>query len=451
LPYEKEYSCRLHSPDGFEPDSFRRIHQGKLDIIIGKLKSEAATTAQSFRYDKTKWTLNEARQHCLNHKGQFEASDLNPDVGFKFSFVAGITSLNKKAHTAKFYLLNTSRNRNNWGVTEKSLTEALPTITKVALNTGPDYQTSHPKGHFPSSEVMAVGHFTAYEQPQPSYALATAKICDEIAWSMMQKGQLGPVSVVIHAFHVSCSSCQTELKITDDPQEHKCIKEGSGYEQINSFVFSRVDFVDVPAYPQAGLLEMHAHGERQEVPIELLAAFYVNHLSCVQPQLGLNQKNKEKEKKKMSEDQDKSVADLQTENQALKEKLTELQAALTDLKKQSQAEVEASVELKKVREELETLKAAAHQQLVEEAYIERVQAGIADKPEVDKAYLHGFTDIQLRKLVAEAKKFASMLQSAKAAPKLRYEASENEKTAMLTAENEARLRLGLPTKKLESD
>ena len=44
-----------------------------------------------------------------------------------------------------------------------------------------------------------------------------------------------------------------------------------------------------------------------------------------------------------------------------------------------------------------------------------------------------------------------MLQSAKAAPKLRYEASENEKTAMLTAENEARLRLGLPTKKLESD
>lgn len=74
MPYENEHSCRLKDPNQFKKGSFRRISQGRLGIIIGRLRGQTSTTAQSYRYHKTNWTETEARNHCKKHGGRFHAA-----------------------------------------------------------------------------------------------------------------------------------------------------------------------------------------------------------------------------------------------------------------------------------------------------------------------------------------------------------------------------------------
>jgi len=71
MPYPLEYSCRILSPDKFQKNSFRRIARGKLSIIIGRLKGKKTTTTQAFRYPKNRWSKEQARKHCEEHKGTF--------------------------------------------------------------------------------------------------------------------------------------------------------------------------------------------------------------------------------------------------------------------------------------------------------------------------------------------------------------------------------------------
>jgi len=74
MPYSNEHSCRIREPGEFEDKSFRRIKQGKLSIIIGKLKGKSSTTTQAFRYPKDDWTEASARAHCKAQEGRFEAA-----------------------------------------------------------------------------------------------------------------------------------------------------------------------------------------------------------------------------------------------------------------------------------------------------------------------------------------------------------------------------------------
>jgi len=77
-PYPNEHSCRLRSPDDFQADSFRRTsrdHEGKkYDVIMGRLKGETTMTEQAYRYPKDNWPAGEARGHCKEHDGTFEAA-----------------------------------------------------------------------------------------------------------------------------------------------------------------------------------------------------------------------------------------------------------------------------------------------------------------------------------------------------------------------------------------
>jgi len=71
IPYPNEHSCRIKEPGLFEEGSFRRISQGKISIIIGRLKGQTTTTTQAFRYPKGKWDADEAKKHCEENKGSF--------------------------------------------------------------------------------------------------------------------------------------------------------------------------------------------------------------------------------------------------------------------------------------------------------------------------------------------------------------------------------------------
>jgi len=72
MPYPNEYSCRIKEPSSFQANSFRRMKNGKLSIIIGKLKGESSTTTQAFRYPKDQWSAEEARSHCEKQGGRFD-------------------------------------------------------------------------------------------------------------------------------------------------------------------------------------------------------------------------------------------------------------------------------------------------------------------------------------------------------------------------------------------
>ncbi len=161
------------------------------------------------------------------------------------SAVQSIASVGRRLAT--FYLMNTSPNRNGWAVTDKALSEALPTLLGKSLGCVPGYRVDH------AHEPIQVGRWVKAEKPD-GYALATAEITDEAAWTRITTGEWGPVSVVIKAYRVTCSRCGAD--ITGAPDEH--VLAGDAHEVVESFVFDRVDFVSDPAYPQAGVITVGA-------------------------------------------------------------------------------------------------------------------------------------------------------------------------------------------------
>jgi HK97 family phage prohead protease len=82
-PYPEEHACRLRDPSDFKADSFRRTkrkHEGKeYSIIMGKLKNDDTMTEQAYRYKKDVWTEKEAKKHCDDHDGEFEAAKKDID------------------------------------------------------------------------------------------------------------------------------------------------------------------------------------------------------------------------------------------------------------------------------------------------------------------------------------------------------------------------------------
>jgi len=77
-PYPNEHACRLRDPDDFQEGSFRRtsrVSDGKkYSVIMGRLEGEDTLTEQAYRYDKEVWEEGEAKTHCKDHDGTFEAA-----------------------------------------------------------------------------------------------------------------------------------------------------------------------------------------------------------------------------------------------------------------------------------------------------------------------------------------------------------------------------------------
>src|SRR5665647_2305330 len=110
--------------------------------------------------------------------------------GRERSFLAGMLKFavdDQGKRSASFYIMNTSRNRNRWGVTDKALEEALPTLKGKALGMGANYKIDR---HYPEGQTIDSGKFVSTQKPG-AYALGTAKIEDEQTWSMMHSGKLG--------------------------------------------------------------------------------------------------------------------------------------------------------------------------------------------------------------------------------------------------------------------
>ncbi len=333
-------------------------------------------------------------------------------------FIAGLHRLDAANKKAVFYLMNTSRNRNRWGVTQKALDEALPSLLKKPLGLGKDYQL----GHFPDEQSINVGVFSAFEN-KGNYALGTVDITDDEALAMLEAGELGPISSVIFPYYDTCSVCGEVLDA--NWESHPCITENKAFSEVQSFEFHRFDFVDVPAYPQAGFMNFASKREDKSVPLALLAGIYSNSRSPI-----LQEQNKVSEKQ---EKENEKIA-------ALEQRATKAEA---DLKK---AQDDASANAAKVNElsaELKAIKDEKHTGLVEQAYRVRVEAGIAGEEKADREMLAGLDDKNLKLFTVEAQKIAKVVSTqGHQSPKNKYQAGEEDELAAAVAAKRAEL--GLP-------
>ncbi len=84
-PYPNEHACRLRDPDDFQDGSFKRtsrVSDGKkYSVIMGKLEGENTMTEQAYRYDKEVWEEVDAKTHCKDHDGKFEAAEKQSKAG----------------------------------------------------------------------------------------------------------------------------------------------------------------------------------------------------------------------------------------------------------------------------------------------------------------------------------------------------------------------------------
>ena len=333
-------------------------------------------------------------------------------------FIAGLHRLDAANKKAVFYLMNTSRNRNRWGVTQKALDEALPSLLKKPLGMGKEYKL----GHFPDEESMNVGLFSAFEN-KGNYALGTVDITDDKVLAMLEAGELGPISSVIFPYYDSCSVCGEVLDA--NWENHPCIAENKAFSEVQSFEFHRFDFVDVPAYPQACFMNFASKREDKLVPLTLLASVYNNSRSPI-----LQEQNKVSEKQ---EKENEKIA-------ALEQRATKAEA---DLKK---AQDDASANATKVNElsaELKAIKDEKHAGLVEQAYRARVEAGIAGEEKTDREMLAALDDKNLKLFFVEAVKIAKVVSTqGHQSPKNKYQTGEEDELAAAVAAKRAEL--GLP-------
>jgi hypothetical protein len=327
------------------------------------------------------------------------------------NFIAGLLSCDAAAHTATFYIMNTSKNRNRWGVTDKALEEALPTLKGKPIGLGAGYKIDK---HYPDGQTLDCGKFVATEKPG-AYALGTASIEDDKTWSMMQAGKLGPVSVVIHSFHDTCSKCSADLSAIKDPfSEHTCLKNKEAYANVESFKFKRVDFVDVPAYPQAGLTEMSSAASKEGYTraLELLAGVYVSQ----EPPLELGGFTKLGVEKDLPEENFKEINEkLANLEQANKKLQTDYEAAKAEAKT-------ATEDAKTLKAKFDALEKAKHEGLVADTLKARADAGLAGKEADEKTLFAALSDDALAVLKADALKVASITQKQASLPKVKYEA-----------------------------
>jgi len=417
VPYRGEHSCRLVDPEKVDVvGSDEREHNGKkYRVIYGKPKDDGGSVEQAYRYPHEEgWTEAEARAHCEAHDGilfepaEPESAGLSGEFRER-RFIAAVHSIETgdEERLATFYLMNTTVNRNGWGVTDKALEEAMPTILRKPLGCGPGYRID---AHYP--DPMRLGRFVFAEKPD-GYGLGTAEITDDNAWTRLTEGEWGPVSVVILSYRDTCSGCGEDLTRVEDPFSHGCIARREAYLLVESFVFERVDFIDIPAVPQAGFINVARAQTR--VPLELCARLYTSQ-SNEDPAQGPGAhrgSNPEGEERKKMENE-------------LQQRVTELEQQLTDEKK--------------AREDAETrvseLEARQHAEIVESVLEARAAAGLLGNIEEERERFTGYPEDALQQMKADAVKAAKA--QTKTEPKAKYAGPSDE---LKTAMEDTRMRL----------
>jgi len=328
------------------------------------------------------------------------------DSGIELTFMAAVHSIKfEEDRLATFYIMNTSMNRNGWKVTEEALKAALPSLLGKALGCIPGHRVNH------VHEALTVGRWVKVDG-RGSYALATAEITDDIAWEKLSSGEWGPVSVVIAAFRVVCSKCGED--ITGEPCEH--VKNKTGHEIIESFTFTRIDFVGTPAYPQAAIITLDELTGALDARTRMASLGGVESQSNGQAPGSLLNPEELRKKIRMSD-----IKELKEELKTLKANNDKLQKDFDEYKANAEKPAddkpddkpEANPEMDEVKAELKTIKDERHAERVAAALDTRTKAGLVTDQKAETERLGKLDDSTLLLLTEDAVRVAKKLEKVK--------------------------------------
>ncbi|MCL2691007.1 MAG: hypothetical protein FWE56_01960 [Candidatus Bathyarchaeota archaeon] len=302
-----------------------------------------------------------------------------------FTTFAGIVDTVKDDNKAIFSLMTDGSNRNQQGLTKEAMVKCLKNMNGTPLRIGKNYRTGHNQ-----QNKMCVGKFldtTEYE----GYAIGTAEITDPHVAHLLKNGELGPISWQMIYQKAQCSNCGTDLS-GQDWHQHGCIKNGSAYSQLFDATIVGFDFVDQPAYPDAGFKKFVAAAG---VNLEDLNKDHSGKTRVLRAYADLyefsqQQQQIKEEKMKMS-----------TEQQNLfSQRLDTLEPKLVAVT--AQIETLTGI-VNTIQEHFSNKAKLDHAALVEEAYTLRAAAGVAAEASVEKTKLSIKTDAELEENIADAK------------------------------------------------
>lgn len=78
MPLPNEHAARQRDPGDFESGSFRNVSgnfPAGISAIMGRLRGQTTMTIQSFRFDRNRWSVSEAKRWLKDHgfeSGGFE-------------------------------------------------------------------------------------------------------------------------------------------------------------------------------------------------------------------------------------------------------------------------------------------------------------------------------------------------------------------------------------------
>jgi hypothetical protein len=211
---------------------------------------------------------------------------------------------------------------------------------------------------------------------------------------------------------------------------------GEGHEIIESFTFDRVDFVNSPAYSQAGIITVGHLAE--SVMYGLPPGYHASQSNMDGPQgaQGVDPNPDEEEEKKM----EAKVEELQQELETLKTEIARLTSENADLKERLEACESGKPEVAALKDKLQRIEAERHQERVDAAVEARAEAGLVKDREAEAERLKELDDATLILLAEDAGKIAEKLAKAKPiGPKAKYTAETA--TAFDAAVEDARMRL----------
>jgi len=212
-PYPNFHACQLKSPSAFKDKSIRttkRKHDGKeYSVLMGKLKGETSMTEQAYRYHKDTWDPDDARAHCKDHDGKFEAAKEVKKAGDKKQFskfvkFVGVQKADKNPERIVMgivYEPDTKDSQGDWA-NEDEIREAAYSF----MESEQVYKINH-EGSDASIRVLesfiAPVDYKIEEEPikKGSWMLAS-RVVDEDVWEQIEKGELTGYSMAGQALRI---------------------------------------------------------------------------------------------------------------------------------------------------------------------------------------------------------------------------------------------------------
>lgn len=149
-PFPNEHACRLQDPDKFSAfKRGKREHDGKeYSIIFGK-NEDGNWEEQSYRYKKDTWDIDDAREHCKSHDGNFEqASDSDGkdvsnntatiSLALKDIVAATIEKIKEEKAEAKAGAVLSKKNKEVIGKAVSAMQEAVSALNELLASVSND-------------------------------------------------------------------------------------------------------------------------------------------------------------------------------------------------------------------------------------------------------------------------------------------------------------------------